>query len=118
MSYFARLALFLFLTFGLVVLPDATPATAQEQNCDHLISAPGSNTVGITISAPGIYCLATDVIMAASFTAGNAIDITASYVTLDLNGHKVHGAAAGPATQAVGIHALNRRNVTVKNGTV
>jgi hypothetical protein len=30
--------------------------------------------------------------MAASFTTGHAIEIAPNYVTLDLNGHKVHGA--------------------------
>jgi hypothetical protein len=106
------------LALSLALLVAVPPAAAQDQICDHLISAPGSNTVGITISAPGTYCLATDVIMAASFTTGNAIEIAANYVTLDLNRHKVHGAAAGTATQAVGIHAFDRRNVTIKNGTV
>ena len=106
------------LALSLAVLLGVPPAAAQTQTCDHLISAPGANTVGITITTPGTYCLATDVIMAASFTPGNAIEIAANYVTLDLNGHKVHGAAAGSATQANGIYAANRRNVTVKNGTV
>ena len=108
----------LVLALGLVVLIGVPPAAAQSQTCDRMISAPGANTVGITISAPGTYCLATDVIMAASFTSGNAITIAANYVTLDLRGHKVHGAAAGTATQAIGISAVGRRNVSVKNGTV
>jgi hypothetical protein len=47
------------LTLSLVLLPDASSAPAQDQTRDHLISAPGANTVGITISAPGIYCLDT-----------------------------------------------------------
>jgi len=120
MSHVARITVVpvFLLALSLAVLVDVPPAAANDQTCDHLISAPGSNTVGITISAPGTYCLATDVIMAASFTTGKAITINANYVTLDLKGHKVHGGAAGAATLAVGIYALNRRNVTVKNGTV
>jgi hypothetical protein len=39
-------------------------------------------------------------------------------VVLDLRGFKVGGGAAGPGTTAVGIHALNRHNVTVRNGNV
>ena len=45
----------------------------------------------------------------ASFTSGNAITIDANFVTLDLNGHKVHGANAGTATQAIGTLGDNRR---------
>ena len=56
-----------------------------------MISLPGTQAVGHVISAPGTYCLATDVIMAAGFKTGNAIEIDANYITLDLNGHKVHG---------------------------
>jgi hypothetical protein len=120
MSQVARLTVVLvsLLVLSFAFLVDVPPAGAQSQTCDHLISAPGPQTAGITISAPGTYCLETDVIMAASFTTGNAITIAANYVTLDLNGHKVHGAAAGATTQAVGISAVNRRNVTIKNGTV
>jgi hypothetical protein len=106
------------LALSLALLVAVPPAAAQSQTCDHLISAPGSNTVGITISAHGTYCLATDVIMAASFTTGTAITINANYVTLDLNGHMVHGGAAGSATQAIGISAGARRGITVKNGHV
>src|SRR5262245_14516364 len=107
MSHVVRTALLgLLLALTHVVLLDGIPAAAQDQPCDHPISLPGTQTAGHVISAPGIYCLATDVIMAASFTTGNAIEIAANYVTLDLNGHKVHGAAAGTATKAVGIYAL------------
>ena len=119
MSPIARLTVVpILLALSLALLVGVPPVAANDQVCDHLISLPGTQTVGYVIGAPGTYCLATDVIMGASFTSGNAIEIAANYVTLDLNGHKVHGAAAGTATQAVGIYAFNRRNVTVKNGTV
>jgi len=39
-------------------------------------------------------------------------------VELDLNGHKLGNLPAGLGTQATGIHAVNRKNITVKNGTV
>ena len=74
--------------------------------------------MGYVISAPGIYCLATDVIMGSSFTSGAAITIAANYVTLDLNGHKIHGGAAPVYSNTSGIYASNRRGVTVRNGTV
>jgi len=108
----------LLLALSLALLVTVPPASAEDQDCDHLISLPGTRTTTFTISVPGIYCLDTDVIMAASFTSGHAIEIAANYVTLNLRGHKVHGANAGTGTTAAGIFALNRRNVTVKNGTV
>ena len=37
---------------------------------------------------------------------------------LDLNGFKLGGLAAGPGTTASGIQALNRQNITIKNGTI
>jgi hypothetical protein len=39
-------------------------------------------------------------------------------VVLDLNGHKLGNLGAGPETTARGIYALNRTNITIKNGTV
>jgi len=91
---------------------------AQTQSCQFNISAPGTTTTTITINVQGVHCLITDVAMAASFTSGNAIEIATNNVILDLNGHEVGGQAAGPGTTAVGIHALQRKNLTIKNGTV
>jgi hypothetical protein len=59
-----------------------------------------------------------DVVLAANFTGLWAIDITASNVVFDLNGHRIGGLNLGPATPVTGIHALDRKNVTIKNGTV
>ena len=63
MSHVARLGLFVSLALGLVVLLGTTPAAANDRTCDHLISAPRTSTVDITIAAAGTYCLATDLIM-------------------------------------------------------
>jgi hypothetical protein len=51
------------------------------------------------------------------FEGGAAITVGASGVTLDLDGRTLRG-SAGAATEAFGILARNRRNVTVSNGTV
>jgi hypothetical protein len=56
MSHAARLGLLMTLVLSLAVLFGVPPAAANDQTCDKLISAPGANTVGITITAPGIYC--------------------------------------------------------------
>src|SRR5438093_8537146 len=39
-------------------------------------------------------------------------------VVLDLNSFKLGGLSAGPGTQATGIFASNRQNLTIKNGTI
>lgn len=67
----------------------------------------------ITISQPGSYYLTGNITVA----SGNAIVISASDVTLDLNGFTV----SGPANQASSnycIHTVNAGNISVKNGTV
>lgn len=95
-------------TLFLLGLTGAT-ARAETENCTEVPSAP------FTITAQGLWCLKHD--LTTNQTSGAAIVITANNVTLDLNGWKVGGQAAGPNTGASGIES-NAVNVTVKNGTV
>ena len=88
-----------------------TASHAETTNCTAI------NAVPFTISSPGSYCLTIDLGHAA-FASGNAITIAANAVVLDLNEHKLGGSAAGVGTQAIGIYGLNRRQITIKNGTV
>ena len=64
----------------------------------------------------GVYCFTGD--LATAMTSGNAINIETNNVVLDLNGFKLGGLAAGTGTFALGIHANNRQNLTIKNGTI
>ena len=93
----------------LIYMALGAPAQAETVDCTPVTSLPA------TISAQGIYCLTGN--LATSQTSGNAIIITANNVTLDLNGWKVGGQAAGTGTRAVGIVSA-AANVTVKNGIV
>ena len=68
------------------------------------------------ITAQGLYCFTGN--LATAITSGNAIDIQTNNVVLDLNGFKLGGLAAGLGTEAVGINAADRQNITIKNGTV
>jgi copper-binding protein NosD len=95
-----------------------SPAIAQDETCQFAISPPGPITSTVVLTQQGVYCLFTDVSTDVTFTSGNAISIETNNVILNLNGHKVGGLAAGPTTQATGIYANQRINVTVKNGTV
>src|SRR5262245_5136045 len=96
----------------------ARPATAQTQTCEHTVSAPAPLVGPILITNQGVTCVMTDVTVVAGFTVGAAIEILANNVILDLNGHKVGGNAAGAGTTAFGIRAFQRKNITIKNGTV
>jgi hypothetical protein len=100
------------LPLALPLLPAlfAVTARAETTACQPIPSLP------YTISAPGIYCLTTD--LSTSMTEGRAITIEANSVVLDLNGHKLGGLGAGPGSLAVGIYALDRENITIRNGTI
>jgi parallel beta-helix repeat protein len=88
----------------------AAPAFAETTECTVISTLPA------TISTPGIYCLKSDLMT--GITSGNAITINSNYVTVDLNGWRLGGGAAGMGTQATGIYANDRRGVTIKNGSI
>jgi hypothetical protein len=95
---------------SLVAAVLAHAAQAETINCKAIGSAP------YTIPAPGVYCLTAEI--DTSMAWGPAIDIQASGVVLDLNGHTLSNLNAGLGTAAIGIYALDRRNITIVNGTV
>ena len=88
----------------------ALPTGAETTDCGSITSLP------YIITAQGIYCLTGN--LSTSMTTGNAIEIQTNNVTLDLNGYKLGGLGAGDATQATGIYAYQRKNITIKNGIV
>lgn len=102
-TYGAVLALALL--FGLA-------APAQADDCANPIT-----TVPCTISVQGVYKFAGPLAVPATFTSGVAITIAAPNVTLDLGGFQL-GTAAGPEQTAIGVYALNRKNVVIKNGAI
>ena len=88
--------------------PPLPPRACLQCACDAVIrSLPHS------IQRPGRYCLDQDLQTPASI----ALDILADDVTLDLRGYRVAG-TLGAATQAIGIHAMDRKRLIVRNGTV
>jgi hypothetical protein len=93
--------------------PEAFVALGGDHNapaCTPIVALP------FTIDEQGRYCLVHDLRFAAS--SGDAILVAADYVLLDLNGFVLDGSDGGAATLANGIHAVDRRNVTVRNGVV
>lgn len=98
----------LLLSLFLFIRPDVV--SAETVNCVNITSLPA------TITSQGVYCLKQD--LSTGITSGFAIDIQANNVTLDCNGYKIGGLAAGPATTTSGVHAFQINNVTVRNCTI
>jgi len=88
----------------------AGPAGAETVGCQPITSVP------VVITVQGIYCFTGHLNTAQ--THGAAIEIATNNVILDLNGFKLGGLAAGSATNAIGVYANNRQNITIKNGTI
>jgi len=85
----------------------AAPASAETINCTSIDSVP------VTISTQGVYCLNQN--LSTSINAGAAITISTNNVTIDCNDWKLGGLAAGIGTGANGIYANGRSNITVRN---
>ena len=87
-----------------------SPAQAETTNCTAITSVP------FTITTQGVYCFTGH--LSTNITSGNAIDIQANNVTIDMNGFKLGGLAAGTGTFAYGIYAYQRKNITIRNGII
>ncbi len=88
----------------------ATAAKAETTECTVI------DTIPMTITVQGIYCLKGN--LATNLTAGFMITVATNNVTIDMNGFKLGGLAAGAGTGANGIVAINRRNITIRNGSI
>lgn len=97
---------------ALAVLAPA-PARAAESfdACAYTITS-----LPVVITTQGVWCLEHDV--ATAIDTGAAVTIAANNVTLDCNHFKIGGLAAGTGTQATGITADGRVNVTVRHCNV
>ncbi len=86
---------------GLAVLSMVLSAVAHAEttNCTPITGA------WYTIGAPGIYCLNSSI--------SSQIQVNADGVVIDLNGHALEGLGTG-----TGIYAVDRKNLTVRNGTI
>lgn len=82
-------------------------ARAETINCTEIATLPA------TISAQGVYCLKKHI--STNLASGSAITVTTNNVTIDCNEFKIGNLAAGLQTQATGISASGRINVTVRN---
>jgi len=95
---------------GLAVLlaPHAAQAAESYDNCTGFI-----DSVPATISTQGVWCLRKD--LSTGLTDVAAITVANNNITIDCNGFKLGGLAAGPDSQAFGVLATFRLNATVRN---
>lgn len=73
-------------------------------------------TIPTVITVQGVYCLKGN--LGTDMTSGAAIDIQTNNVTIDFNGWKLGGLAAGAATSVRGVQAVDRRNIKIRNGSI
>lgn len=82
-------------------------AAESLDNCTGFI-----DTVPASITSQGVWCLRHHV--ATAIDGGSAILVGANNVTVDCNGFKIGGLAAGSSTAATGVWS-SRNNITVRN---
>jgi hypothetical protein len=95
-------------------LPAPQAAADETTFCNAYIT-----TVPYTITQQGHYCFNRNLKLPDNGTGNLAISIQSDFVVVDLNGFKLeylgHVSSSVPST---GIAAINRKNTTVRNGTV
>jgi parallel beta-helix repeat protein len=105
-----HLAAFVFAACAATALPAAAAESFDSCEGRYIDSLP------TTISTPGTWCLRRDA--STAIVSGAAIQVASNNVTIDCNGYKLGGLAAGPASMASGISSAGRSNVTVRNCAV
>lgn len=98
-------------TAGGFMFPDGSvQATAVAPACTEITYLP------YIISSAGVYCFTGN--LGTSTTSGNAIEIQSNDVVIDMNGWVLSNLSAGTATLATGFFANQRKNITIRNGTI
>src|ERR1017187_8794934 len=93
--------------------PPGTPAPTMKSLDQIEPRTPITNTTAVTISASGSYYLTANI----SITNGSAITITASQVTLDLNGFTLSSTEASPTGTGILLVGGNT-DITILNGHI
>lgn len=99
------------IVLALLLSPATTHAAESHDSCTGFI-----DSIPATIGTQGTWCLRSNV--GTAMTSGAAITIAANNVTVDCNGFKIGGLAAGSNTTAFGIYAFDRLNATVRHCTI
>jgi len=105
-----RLLAVLILSTSLVLVPGKARAETHATCAGFIDSLPA------TVTKQGVWCLRND--LSTAITSGNAISIATNNVTIDCNGFKIGGLAAGEGSLATGIRASGRQNAVVRHCNV
>ena len=95
---------------ALAFAPSAHAAESYD-NCTGFITS-----IPAAINSQGTWCLKQD--LATGITSGIAISVNTNNVTIDCNGFKLGGLAAGLATTAFGISAGSHSNIVIRHCNV
>ena len=89
------------------------PVRAAESyaSCDGFI-----DSLPAVVSSQGVWCLRRD--LSSGQSSGTLITVSGNNITIDCNGFKLGGLAAGAGTATYGIHANFRQNTTVRRCNV
>jgi hypothetical protein len=107
MSFLRALLITVIVSLTALLNPTTVHAAQSYDNCTGFITS-----LPATITTQGTWCLNAD--LTTAITSGNAITVAANNVTIDCNDFKLGGLAAGAATQAYGIYANTRDNLTIR----
>ncbi|WP_457097162.1 right-handed parallel beta-helix repeat-containing protein [Lysobacter sp. P5_B9] len=100
-----------YISIGLMVAASIIPASAQAaRRFDHCTGF--IDSLPVTISTPGTWCLRHD--LATAIDRGAAIAINSNNVTIDCNHFTIDGLAAGPDSLGGAIFSEDRRHITVR----
>jgi hypothetical protein len=91
----------------LLVLAPPVLAAESYDGCTNFVTS-----LPATIPTPGTWCLTHDLSSAATF---NVLEIAADDVVLDCSGFRIDGSPRAAGEYAVGIAAINRVRITVRN---
>ena len=101
-------AVWLVLLVLACLAPRAASAAEDYDNCVGFITS-----IPIVVSTSGTWCLKQD--LTTAITSGSAITLAGNNITIDCNGFRLGGLAAGAATNASGIYADSRYLATIRN---
>lgn len=98
------------LSSAMLALSCALVVDAFAADCTPITSVP------YVVTSPGAYCVMG--LLQTSQTTGAAIEIQADDVFLDFTHGAIDGLGGGIDSQAIGIHALDRNNISIFNGLI
>ena len=106
-NYIKKILFLLSFSMGIFLF---TSTQAESIECEQIKTLPA------VITVQGKYCFKGN--LSTNITSGHAIDIQTNNVTIDFNDYKLGGLAGGIASAANGVHALDRKNIILRNGSI